>query len=132
MMGLKISKNAPFWAILVQIMRLIPGKPLELRIQKNLVDSWSLGTWAITTGSLLSPNNGFENFEKCTLLGHFESTYGVYSEIFRNLVSLGYEAVYFQNISLPTWCRIMCSASALLYVPKKLSPESSRRVMMGF
>ena len=35
-MGLKISKNAPFWAILGQfIMQLIFGKPLELRIQQK-------------------------------------------------------------------------------------------------
>ena len=49
-MGLKISKNAPFWAILGQLTRLFgpfwvnfPGKPLELRIQKNSVDFWYMG-----------------------------------------------------------------------------------------
>ena len=26
------SKNAPFWAILGQLLKLIPGKPLERRI----------------------------------------------------------------------------------------------------
>ena len=34
-MGLKNSKNAPFWAILGQLMWLIPGKPLEFRIKKK-------------------------------------------------------------------------------------------------
>ena len=34
-MGLKISKNGPFWVVLGQIMQLIPRKPLELRIQKK-------------------------------------------------------------------------------------------------
>ena len=34
-MGLKISKNAPFWAILGQLTWLKSGKPLELRIQKK-------------------------------------------------------------------------------------------------
>ena len=37
-MSLKILKNAPFWAILGQLTRLIPGKPLELQIQKKSVD----------------------------------------------------------------------------------------------
>ena len=49
MMSLKISKNAPFWAILDQLTQHISGKPLELRVvmisgDNLLCTGWGTGT----------------------------------------------------------------------------------------
>ena len=51
--GFENIENAPFWAILGQLMRLIPGKPLEPWIRKKFSRLLVHGHWAITIGTKL-------------------------------------------------------------------------------